>query len=117
MAEIPESAYKISTPGRAATPGATLDLLQDSGPLVVASNHFLVAVFKQAFTSVDGGRLMQVNCHRLESWLFGGLIPTDRLLKSSCNWCVGPARYTALLKDIKDTDLSTRRPRTTRASS
>ena len=51
MAEIPESAYKISTPGRAAAPGAVLDLLQDSGPLVVSSNHFLVAVFKQAFTA------------------------------------------------------------------
>ena len=69
MAEIPESAYKISTPGRAATPGAMLDLLQDSGPFVVASNHFLVAVFKQAFTPVDGGRLMEVNCNRLETWL------------------------------------------------
>ena len=42
MAEIPESAYKISTPGRATAPGAVLDLLQDSGPFVVSPNHFLV---------------------------------------------------------------------------
>ena len=70
MTELSDSTFKIAMPGRATAPGAVLALHEDSGPLVVASNHYLVATFKQGFTPVDGGRSMQVDCHRFESWIF-----------------------------------------------